>query len=69
MNYECKCIPIQQLPHITKSSGVGRTYFFWFIHLFECISPAKSCDEHPVPQNKWRLYIGNRVFKFGKIIY
>lgn len=74
MEYTCKCTPKQNIPHIIRSAS-AKPYFFSIPYrkgkrlllftLWKHLSPAKSCDNHPVPLKKWE--IGR--FEFGKIVY
>ena len=69
MKYECKCIPKHSLPHIVKTSAI-KGHSFLGIWLFEHLSCAKSCDNHPVPLKRFEIWIkGRTLLIFGKIIH
>lgn len=69
MNYECKCIPKQKYPHAVKGERVKMYWGFPLFCVVKVLSPAMSCDNHPVPQHKWHVWKGGWSIRFGKIIY
>lgn len=64
MIYECKCKPIQKLPHIVRGPAVeqyslvlnlakkGKVIFL----VFKRISNATACDGQSVPVKKYNLF-------------
>ncbi len=76
MKYECNCIPEQEYPHLTRTSHTKSRFItipcfgkrIIIAHLSENLSPAKSCDGHPIPLKRWELIKPFKI-RFGKIIY
>lgn len=77
MKYECTCTPMQVLPHMVRSPEVHPRYLSLLVSkkriilasLYKYLTPAKSCDNHPVPIKRWRLKTLGLDINFGKIIY